>query len=157
MQRAIARAEKKTPGNPTASNPKSLCNFAVFPSASDDHLLAVAKDSCIFFPSAAGNLAPLLSIIRAKELAQAELALARDRLAAEQAAEQEAEAVKGQPESAEATGVASQGVAATPGGSGGRKKSAALAVKKKRAHKKAATAGTRILTRQAQGRKNGSQ
>jgi hypothetical protein len=36
------------------------------------------------FPSASGNPAPLLSMIRAKELVQADLALARDRIEEEQ-------------------------------------------------------------------------
>jgi hypothetical protein len=148
LQRAMARAEQKA----TGIYSKSLHDFAALPNSSDEHLLAVAKDSCIVFPSAAGNPAPLLSIIRAKELAQAELALARDKLAAEKA---KTEALK-QPDTVEATGVASQSPSLSLEGSGGQKKRAALAVKRK-AHKKPAAVRTRILTRQARGRKAGPQ
>jgi hypothetical protein len=144
----MARAEQKA----TGIYSKSLHDFAALPNSSDEHLLAVAKDSCIVFPSAAGNPAPLLSIIRAKELAQAELALARDKLAAEKA---KTEALK-QPDTVEATGVASQSPSLSLEGSGGQKKRAALAVKRK-AHKKPAAVRTRILTRQARGRKAGPQ
>jgi hypothetical protein len=53
-------------------------------------LLSVAKDSCVVFPSAAGSPLEVLSILRAKELAQAELAQARSlaeaKLAQEKAA-----------------------------------------------------------------------
>jgi hypothetical protein len=119
--------------------------------------LSVAKDSCIVFPLAAGNPAPLLSVIRAKELAQAELALARDRLAAEQAAAGNAEEKEEPGQSAEATGVASQEAVTIPESSGGRKKKDALAVRKKKVYKKTVAVGTRVLTRQARGRKIGSQ
>jgi hypothetical protein len=157
LQKAIARAQKKTPGTSASPTPKSLSRFAVFPNVSDEHLLGVAKDSCILFPSAAGNPAPLLSIIRAKELAQAEIALARDRLAAEQVVASNAEGAEELRVPAEATGVASQEVVCAPESSGGRKKKEALAVRKKRVYKKTAAVGTRVLTCQAQGRKNGSQ
>jgi hypothetical protein len=157
LQRAIARAQKNVPGTSHSPNPKSLSRFAVLPNVSDEHLLTVAKDSCIVFPSAAGNPAPLLSIIRAKELAQADLALARDRLAAEQAAAREAEGKEDTQELAEATGVASQETALASESSGGRKKKEVLAVRKKRVYKKTAAIGTRVLTRQARGRKNGAQ
>jgi hypothetical protein len=157
LQKAIARAQKKTPGNSASPTPKSLSRFAVFPKVSDDHLLGVAKDSCILFPSAAGNPAPLLSIIRAKELAQAELALARDRLAAEQEAATSTEGAEETQTPAEATGVASQEGAGAPESSWGRKKKGALAVRKKKVCKKSAVVGTRVLTRQARGRKCGPQ
>jgi hypothetical protein len=153
----MARAHKNTPGNAASPTPKPLSRFAVFPSVSDEHLLSVAKDSCIVFPLAAGNPAPLLSVIRAKELAQAEMALARDRLAAEQAAACNAEDLEVPVQAAEATGVASQEAVSVPESSGRRKKNDALAVRKKKVYKKAVAVGTRVLTRQARGRKIGSQ
>jgi hypothetical protein len=47
--------------------------------------------------------------------------------------------------------------ATAPESSGGRKKKDVLAVRKKRVYKKTAVVGTRVLTRQARGRKNGPQ
>jgi hypothetical protein len=44
-----------------------------------------------------------------------------------------------------------------PESSGGRKKKDALAVRKKKVYKKTVAVGTRVLTRQARGRKIGSQ
>jgi hypothetical protein len=86
MEKAIQRAAEKTPGTS-----KSVENFAILQEIPDASLLSVARDSCIVFPSAAGNPAPLLSMIRARELAQAELALARDRAAAEELRKKEEE------------------------------------------------------------------
>jgi hypothetical protein len=153
----MAHAQKKTPGTSPSPIPKPLSRFAVLPDVSDEHLLAVAKDSCIVFPSAAGNPAPLLSIIRAKELAQAELALARDRLAAEQAVSRTAEGGEDVLDPQGATGVAAQMEKTASESAGSRKKKDILAVRKKRIYKKTAVVGTRVLTRQARGRKIGPQ
>jgi hypothetical protein len=78
LEKAIQRAKEKTPGTS-----KSVDNFAILQDIPDSSLLLVARYSCIVFPSAAGNPAPLLSMLRARELAQAELALARDKAGAE--------------------------------------------------------------------------
>jgi hypothetical protein len=85
LDKAIRMAEEKDPGN----HSKSLSGFAILQNSSDDHLLAVAAGSSIIFPSGAGNPAPILSLLRAKELAQAELALARDKIEAEQQRDKE--------------------------------------------------------------------
>jgi hypothetical protein len=83
-------AADKDPGNS-----KSISSFAVLQDSSSEILLSVAKDSCVVFPSAAGSPLEVLSLIRAKELAQAELALARHKIEAQFAMEKEvAEAVK---------------------------------------------------------------
>jgi hypothetical protein len=86
LEKAIQRAKDKTPGTS-----KSIENFAILQDIPDASLLAVARDSCVVFPSAAGNPAPLLSMLRARELAQAELVLARDRAAEEALKKKEAE------------------------------------------------------------------
>jgi hypothetical protein len=86
LEKAIQRAKEKTPGTS-----KSLDNFAMLQDIPDSSLLSVARDSCVVFPSAAGNPAPLLSMLRARELVQAELALARDRAAAEALKKNESE------------------------------------------------------------------
>jgi hypothetical protein len=78
LEKAIQRAKEKTPGMS-----KSVDNFTILQDIPDSSLLSVARDSCIVFPSAAGNPAPMLSMLRARELAQAELALARDKALAE--------------------------------------------------------------------------
>jgi hypothetical protein len=76
LEKAMQRAKDKVSGNST--NP--LSPFSVLQQVLDAHLLEVPHDSCIVFPSAAGNPAPLLSMIRARELAQADLALARNKI-----------------------------------------------------------------------------
>jgi hypothetical protein len=89
LERAMRATAAKDPGN------KPLSSFAVLQDTSSDLLLSVAKDSCVVFPSAAGSSLEVLSLIRAKELAQAELAQARSIAEAKLAKEKEAaEAVK---------------------------------------------------------------
>jgi hypothetical protein len=72
LERAMRAAAEKDPGNS-----KPLSSFAFLQDTSFDLLLSVAKDSCVIFPSAAGTPLEVLSLLRAKELAQAELAQAR--------------------------------------------------------------------------------
>jgi hypothetical protein len=100
----MQHAKDKVPG----TSSKSISDFAVLQSVPDDKLLAVAHDSCVLFPSASGNPAPLLSMIHAKELVQADLALARDRIEEEQRIAKELKLLHerevGQPSSASPTG-----------------------------------------------------
>jgi hypothetical protein len=84
LEKAIQRAKEKTPGTS-----KSIDSFAIQQDIPDSSLLSVPRDSCIVFPSAAGNPAPLLSMLRARDLAQAALALARDKAAEELRREKE--------------------------------------------------------------------
>jgi hypothetical protein len=134
----------KVPG----TSSKSISDFAVLQSVSDEKLLAVAHDSCVLFPSASGNPAPLLSVIRAKELVQADLALARDRIEEEQRKakdlKEQQEREVGQPPSTSPTG--------GPVGVRSPVKQVRQ-VKSKKIQKKQPSLGKRILTRQARGRK----
>ncbi|KAK1615821.1 hypothetical protein QYE76_021338 [Lolium multiflorum] len=144
MEKAMQRARDKVPG----TSSKSISDFAVLQSVSDDKLLAVAHDSCVLFPSASGNPAPLLSIIRAKELVQAELAMARDRIEEEQRKAKELKLLQeqevGQPSSVSPTG-----------GPVGEKSPVKQVqqVKSRKIQKKQPSLGKRVLTRQARGRK----
>ncbi|KAK1602998.1 hypothetical protein QYE76_048210 [Lolium multiflorum] len=58
----------------------SLADFTVFQDSSVDHLLRVAKDSCILFKAVDKSPAQLVELIQAKEVAQAELAAARQKV-----------------------------------------------------------------------------
>jgi hypothetical protein len=140
----MQRAKDKVPG----TSSKSISDFAVLQSVPDDKLLAVARDSCVLFPSAAGNPAPLLSVIRAKELVQADLALARDRIEEEQRLAKELklsqEREESQPSSSSPTG--------GPVGESSPVKSMRQ-VKSRKIQKKQPSLGKRVLTRQARGRK----
>jgi hypothetical protein len=73
----MCAAADKDPGN---SSSKSISDFAILQVPPIDHLLSVAKDSCVVFPSASGSPLEAISLIRAKELAQAEFALARHKI-----------------------------------------------------------------------------
>jgi hypothetical protein len=80
--RAVA---SKDPGNP-----HPISSFAVLQDTCSDLLLSVAKDSCVVFLSAVGTPLEVLSLLRAKELTQAELALARSKIEAQLTKEKEA-------------------------------------------------------------------
>jgi hypothetical protein len=85
LERVMCATTDKDPGNS-----KPLSSFAVLHDTSSDLLLFVAKDSCVIFPSAACTPLEVLSLIRAKELAQADLALARNTTEAKLAKDKEA-------------------------------------------------------------------
>jgi hypothetical protein len=90
MERAQERtASKNLEGNPKPpSSLPSLEQFSVLPALSDSHLEVVAHDSGLAFSVESGTPAETLSLIRAKEEAQAALAHAafcRDRALAEMA------------------------------------------------------------------------
>ena len=79
LDRAMRRAaDKNTPGNSPAPSP--LFEFAVLQSIPDAHLLDVAKDSCVLFRPEVGTPGEVVSMLKAKELAQAQLALTREKL-----------------------------------------------------------------------------
>ena len=59
--------------------------FAILQDLPDSHLLSVAADSCVSFPPSSVPPAEALSLIRANELAQAELAAARAKSDSEKA------------------------------------------------------------------------
>jgi hypothetical protein len=61
-------------------------DFVLLSSLPDDHLLAVASDSGLALVSGVGSTSELLSLVRAKEIAQASLAQAQVKLAEQKAA-----------------------------------------------------------------------
>jgi hypothetical protein len=76
---------QKTKDNP--GNPLPLADFVLLSSLPDDHLLLVASDSGLVLVSGAGSAAEFLSLVRAKELAQAALAQAQVKFAEQKAAD----------------------------------------------------------------------
>jgi hypothetical protein len=78
---------KDNPGNPLPS-----ADFVLLSSLPDDHLLSVASDSGLALVSGVGSSAEFLSLVRAKELAQAALAQAQVKFAAQKAADDAAAA-----------------------------------------------------------------
>ncbi|KAK1660883.1 hypothetical protein QYE76_049042 [Lolium multiflorum] len=78
LARAIRLASDKNA--PSSSNPGNVdsSNFTAFQSVPIDKLLSVAHDSCVIFPSSSlGPPEKIISLIQARELAQADLAAAR--------------------------------------------------------------------------------
>lgn len=95
LDRAIKLTkERKGTGTP------SIDSFTILQSVSDEHLLEVAKDSCIVFPTAAGPPVEILSVFRAAELAQAELALAREKAEKQAIEEKERDTTDNNPDPA---------------------------------------------------------
>ena len=88
LDRAVRlAADKNNPSATPASTSKNPTKgptpdpiFAILQDLPDAHLLAVASDCCVAFTSSQGSPSEALSLIRAKELAQAALANTRARL-----------------------------------------------------------------------------
>jgi hypothetical protein len=76
LDRAIRRTAEKDSGTYS----KSIHDFSILSKSSDSHLLEVAADCAVLFPADLGDPVQILSSLRAKELATAELALARDKI-----------------------------------------------------------------------------
>jgi hypothetical protein len=73
---------KDNPGNPLPSP-----DFVLLSSLPDDHLLSVASDLGLALVSGAGSSVEFLSLVRAKELAQAALAQAQVKFAEQKSAD----------------------------------------------------------------------
>jgi hypothetical protein len=87
LQKAVrVQASKDSPGMPAPS-----ADFVLLSSIPDDHLLAVAADSGLALCSGVGVAGDLISLVKAKELAQATLAQAQA-LTAKRAEEENARA-----------------------------------------------------------------
>jgi hypothetical protein len=87
LQKAVrVQASKDSPGMPAPS-----ADFVLLSSIPDDHLLEVAVDSGLALCSGVGTAGDLISLVKAKELAQASLAQAHA-LAAKRAEEETARA-----------------------------------------------------------------
>ena len=74
MDKAVRLKNKNTPGTPLATSQLDRC--LVLPALADSHLLKVAHDCSISFPSLSVPSSEILSLVRANELAQADLAAA---------------------------------------------------------------------------------
>jgi hypothetical protein len=107
LERAIKRTSAKNATAKASSTPhdksatkkpykgnSELSPFTVLTGSSPSHLLNVAQDSCKVFSSTAGSPRSLISVIQAREVAQAELACARLKVEQDLAAAKAKEADK---------------------------------------------------------------
>jgi hypothetical protein len=145
------------PGNDTSTSP-----FVAFQDSSIDHLLKVAKDSCILFKSTEGSPAQAVALLQARECAQAELLAVRRKIE-EDAAKAKEEAARatssqgiecGSPEVASKGKPASDAAVSVRRGSAGEPSQSSGKVKKttitkRRAARKPTPVGHRPVTRQA--------
>jgi hypothetical protein len=145
LARAIRLASDKnasssaTPGNPEPSS------FTAFQSVPIDKLLSVAQDSCVIFPSASlGPPEKIISLIQARELAQADLAEARHKAELKKAKTQTAAVVVEKDPS-----VPQEGLVVHSGEDTCDASNKALPAKKRKVTKKQYPVGPRPLTRQA--------
>jgi hypothetical protein len=159
---AKSAIDTTTPSSSTPAPGNSPSAFVAFQHSSLDHLLKVAKDSCILFKSSEGPPAQAVALLQARERAQAELLAARRRLEEEETrAKEEAardapahaeggcgleDGSKGEPPSAAGLS-APVGSVGEPSPSSGKIKKAALP--KRRAARRPTPVGHRPVTRQA--------
>lgn len=110
LEKAQRRASEKNLETVISNNKGQGNDYTLLDSLSDSHLELVATDSCVIFNPRAGAKEEALSLIRAKELAQAALAEAADTHLQEQAAvaaaAREAAAEAPTPAAGDADGVA---------------------------------------------------
>jgi hypothetical protein len=140
--RAIA---SKGPGSST-----TISDFPVLQEVPVDHLLAIDKDSSIVFSSAVGSTTEIISAIRVKELAQAEMSLARAKIEEELAKEKARTNKNNKEETAGDDNVEEDAVpVANPEGCGVAKATSQAMAKRKKAPKKQIPVGHRPVTRQA--------
>jgi hypothetical protein len=136
--------------NKVPGTSKSISDFAVLQEVPTAHLLAIAKDSSIVFSSAAGSPTEIISAIRAKELAQAELALARAKIEAQQAKEKEEASALKKNETDGAVRETDVSMADSPEGSGEALEPLhTVPIRKKKTQRKQIPVGHRPVTRQA--------
>jgi hypothetical protein len=65
----LAKAVRLQKAKDNPSNPLPSSYFVLLSSLPDDHLLAVASDSCLALVLGVGSCVDLLSLVRAKEIA----------------------------------------------------------------------------------------
>jgi hypothetical protein len=83
----MAKAVRLQKIKDNSGNPLPSADFVLLSSLPDDHLLSVASDSGLALVSGAGSVDEFLSLVRAKELAQAALAQAQIKFAEQKAAD----------------------------------------------------------------------
>jgi hypothetical protein len=93
MMAKVVRLQK---AKDNLGNPLPSSDFVLLSSLPDDHLLAIALDSGLALVSGVGSSVDLLSLVRAKEIAQASLAQAQVKFAEQKAAEDAALAAAAQ-------------------------------------------------------------
>jgi hypothetical protein len=145
LARAIRLATDKD--TPPSAPPGTIdsSNFTAFQSVPIEKLLSVAKDRCVIFPSSSlGPPEKIISLLQARELAQADLAAAKFR------ADLEATKAQEEKEKAEKEALVSQEGPVTQVGEDepqqGRRENPP---KKRKVSKKIYPVGPRPLTRQA--------
>jgi hypothetical protein len=144
LEQAMRATTSKDPGSS-----KTISAFSVLQEVPVDHLLAIANDSSIVFSSAAGSPTEIILAIRAKELAQAELALARAKIDAHQAKEKARTNTNNKDETAGKSMEVDDTLVESPQGSGVAKETPQAVAKRKKAPKKQIPVGHRLVTRQA--------
>jgi hypothetical protein len=144
MARAIRLAsDKNAPASSTPGNVVSP-KFTAFQSVPIDKLLAVAHDSCVIFPSSSlGPPEKIISLIQARELAQADLAAARHKAEMEAAKTLPATTVEKDPL------VPQEGLVVQTGKDTADLGIKEKTIKKRKVSKKQYPVGPRPLTRQA--------
>jgi hypothetical protein len=130
LERAMKVAARTHPGSS-----KTISDFSVLHKVSDEHLLAVAAESSIVFPSAAGLAVEIMSALRTKLLAQAKLALARAKIKEDLARDKERIAKVKEDRSTEAREAEATVVLEAPEGSGVKRASSKTQTKHKRGAK----------------------
>jgi hypothetical protein len=139
----IATPSSSTPAPGKSSFPYA---FIAFQDSSLEHLLKVAKDSCILFKSTEGSPAQAVALLQARERAQAELLEARRKIEEEVAKAKEEAARSAYVQGTDRSGPEVGSKAEPPSSSGKTKKTAA---KKKRVVRRPTPVGNRPVTRQA--------
>jgi hypothetical protein len=71
MEKAQSRADEKNPEGHTDKNKAQGNDYTLLDSFFDSHLESVDRDNCIIFNPRAGTKEETISLISAKELAQA--------------------------------------------------------------------------------------
>jgi hypothetical protein len=99
--KSLANKTATTTSSPQILGTSPIAEFTAFQDSSVEHLLHVAKDSCILFKSVDKTPAQLVALIQAKELAQAELAAARQKVEEEPAKNKAEEAATKKADEAE--------------------------------------------------------
>ncbi|KAK1609441.1 hypothetical protein QYE76_033114 [Lolium multiflorum] len=131
---------------PATGNPNLPSSFVAFQDSSVQHLVKVARDSCILFKSSEGSPAHAVTLLQARERAQAELLSARRKIEEEKAKDKE-EAMRTSTDQREESTCPEAGSEGEPCSGPGKTKK--LAPKKRRIARRPTPVGHRPLTRRA--------
>jgi hypothetical protein len=144
LARAIRLATDKDAPSSATPGTFDSSKYTAFQTVPIDKLLTVAKDSCVIFPSSSlGPPETIISLIQARELAQADLAAARHKAEMETAKAQAATNEESEPRVTQEGPVVQAGEDILEQGNKGKP------TKKRKMAKKQYPVGPRPLTRQA--------